>query len=46
MRKTVRIGDLMVYEGLITNDQLFHIIKLQKEYEYSRKYGEILSNEG
>lgn len=46
IRKTVRIGDLLVSEGLITNDQLLHILKLQKEYGYSKKMGEILIDEG
>lgn len=46
IRKNVRLGDLLVDEGLITNDQLTHVLKLQKEYGFSKKMGEILIDEG
>ena len=46
IRKTVRLGDLLVSEGLITNDQLMHVLKLQKEFGFSKKMGEIMIDEG
>lgn len=46
IRKNVRIGDLLVSEGLVTNDQLMHVVNLQKEYGYTKKMGEILVDEG
>jgi len=46
IRKSVRLGDLLVEEGLITNDQLMHVLKLQKEYGFSKKMGEIMIDEG
>ena len=46
IRKNLRLGDLLVEEGLITNDQLMHVLKLQKEYGFSKKMGEIMIDEG
>ena len=46
IRKNVRLGDLLVDEGLITNDQLMHVLKLQKEYGFSKKMGAIMIDEG
>ena len=46
IRKSVRLGDLLVEEGLITNDQLMHVLKLQKEYGFTKKMGEIMIDEG
>ena len=42
--KTKRLGDLLVESGLITNDQLNHILKTQ--ISTGRKIGEILIDEG
>jgi len=46
IRKSVRLGDLLVEEGLITNDQLMHVLKLQKESSFAKKMGEIMIDEG
>lgn len=46
IRKNVRLGDLLVDEGLITNDQLMYVLKLQKEYAYTKKMGELMIDEG
>jgi len=46
IRKTVRLGDLLVSEGLITDEQLTYVLKLQKELGFSRKMGEIMIDEG
>lgn len=46
IRKSVRLGDLLVEDGLITNDQLMHVLKLQKEYGFAKKMGEIMIDEG
>ncbi len=46
IRKTVRLGDLLVSEGLITDEQLTYVLKLQKELGFTKKMGEILIDEG
>lgn len=46
IRKSVRLGDLLVSQNIITEDQLNHVLKLQKEYGYSKKMGEIIIDEG
>lgn len=46
IRKAVRLGDTLVSEGLITEEQLMHVLKLQKEYGFSKKMGEIMIDEG
>lgn len=46
IRKNIRLGDLLVDKGVITNEQLMNILKLQKESGYSKKLGEIIIDEG
>jgi general secretion pathway protein E/type IV pilus assembly protein PilB len=46
IKKALRLGDLLVSEGLITNEQLSHILALQKEFSYSKKMGELMIDEG
>lgn len=46
IRKSVRLGDLLVSQNIITEDQLNHVLKLQKEYGYTKKMGEIIIDEG
>ena len=49
LRKNIRIGDLLVTEGLITQEQLEQALKKQKEYKEKgefKKLGEILIEEG
>jgi len=46
IRQSVRLGDLLVEEGFISNEQLMHVLKLQKEYGFSKKMGEIMIDEG
>lgn len=46
IRKSVRLGDLLVSQEIITEDQLSHVLKLQKEYGYTKKMGEIIIDEG
>ncbi len=46
IRKTVRLGDLMLDEGMITHEQLMHTLKIQKELGFSKKLGEIIVDEG
>ncbi len=44
--KKVRLGDLLIEEGLITKERLEHALKIQKELNYTKKLGEILIEEG
>ncbi len=46
MRKTVRIGDILIEEGKITQEQLMHALGVQKDSNYSKKLGEIFIEEG
>jgi len=49
LRKNIRIGDLLVTEGLITQSQLEEALQKQKEYKEKgefKKLGEILIEEG
>lgn len=46
IKRTLRLGDLLVSEGLITNEQLSHILALQKEFSYTKKMGELMIDEG
>ena len=46
IRKSVRLGDLLVEEGLISQEQLAHVLALQKEYGFTKKMGEIMIDEG
>jgi len=46
MRKTLRIGDILIEEGKITQDQLMHALGVQKDSNFSKKLGEIFVEEG
>ncbi len=46
IKKNVRLGDLLVEKGLITNDELMHALSLQKESNFTKKLGEVLIQEG
>ncbi len=46
MRKTVRIGDILIEEGKITQEQLMHALSVQKGSNFSKKLGEIFVDEG
>ncbi len=46
MRKTLRIGDILIDEGKITQDQLMHALGVQKDSNFSKKLGEIFIDEG
>jgi len=46
IRQSVRLGDILVEKGLITEDELTEALKKQKESDYSKKLGEILVDEG
>ena len=49
LKAKIRIGDLLVEEGLITNEQLMQALAKQKEYKEKgefKKIGEILIEEG
>lgn len=46
IRKQVRLGDLLIEEGLITQDQLMAALKIQKESGFEKKVGEVLIQEG
>ncbi len=46
IQKKIRIGDILVEQGLITNDQLLNALKEQKESNYSKKLGEIFIDDG
>ncbi len=44
--KKVRLGDLLIEEGLLLQEQLEHALTLQRELEFSKKLGQILIDEG
>ncbi|MFY9142790.1 GspE/PulE family protein [Sulfuricurvum sp.] len=46
IRQQVRLGDLLIAEGLITSEQLDHALQQQKESGYTKKLGEVLVEEG
>ena len=46
IQKKIRIGDILVEQGLVTNDQLMDALKEQKDSNYSRKLGEIFIDDG
>lgn len=46
IRQQVRLGDLLIQEHLITEEQLFHALKLQKNSNFEKKLGEVLIDEG
>lgn len=46
MRKNVRIGDILIQEGKITESDLQQALSIQKESNFSKKLGEIFIDEG
>jgi general secretion pathway protein E/type IV pilus assembly protein PilB len=46
IRQQVRLGDLLIAEGLITQEQLEHALQEQKNSGFSKKLGEVLVEEG
>jgi general secretion pathway protein E/type IV pilus assembly protein PilB len=46
MQKTLRIGDILIEEGKITEEQLAHALNVQKGSNFSKKLGEIFIEEG
>jgi len=46
IRQQVRLGDLLIAEGLITSDQLEFALQEQKNSGFTRKLGEVLVEEG
>ncbi len=46
IRQQVRLGDLLISEGLITPEQLEHALQQQKDSGFTKKLGEVLVEEG
>ena len=46
IKQKLRIGDLLVQKGILTEENLMQALKLQKENNYTKKLGEILIQEG
>ena len=46
IKQVVRLGDLLIEKGIITQENLTHALKLQKESNFEMKLGEILIHEG
>lgn len=46
IRQQVRLGDLLIAEGLITQEQLEHALQEQKNSGFSKKVGEVLVDQG
>jgi len=46
IRQKIRLGDLLVNEGFITQEQLQNALELQKASNFSKKLGEVLVEEG
>ncbi len=46
LKQKVRLGDLLVKEGLLTPSQLEVALKLQKQTHFTKKLGQILLEEG
>jgi len=42
IKQKVRIGDLLVQEGLITNEQLMEALKKQQEFKQKGEFKKIL----
>ncbi len=46
IRPQIRLGDLLVAEGIISEEQVAHVLAKQKESGFTKKMGEILVEEG
>jgi len=46
IRQQVRLGDLLIQEGLISQEQLEYALQSQKDSGFSKKLGEVLVDEG
>jgi len=46
IRQKIRIGDILVEKGLITQEQLLDALKLQKESNFTKKLGQIFVDDG
>ncbi len=46
LKQKIKLGDLLVEEGLLTREQLELALKIQKESGFSKKLGQILIQEG
>jgi general secretion pathway protein E/type IV pilus assembly protein PilB len=46
IRQKIRIGDILVEKGFITNEQLMDALKEQKESNFSKKLGQIFIEKG
>ncbi len=46
IKQVVRLGDLLIEKGLITQEQLMHVLSLQKASNFTKKLGELLIQEG
>ncbi len=46
IRQQIRLGDLLLQEGMITQSQLEHALTAQKQGVFSKKLGETLVHEG
>ena len=46
IKQKLRLGDLLVQKEIITEENLKHVLQLQKENNYTKKLGEILIQEG
>jgi len=45
-QKKIRLGDLLIEKGFISQEDLLKVLKIQKEERYRYKIGEIFVNEG
>ena len=46
IQRKIRLGDILIESGYITEEQLGHALKRQKELNYTKKLGEIFISEG
>ncbi|MEA1982078.1 MAG: ATPase, T2SS/T4P/T4SS family [Campylobacterota bacterium] len=46
IKQKLRLGDLLIEKNIITEKNLMHALKLQKESDFTKKLGEILIQEG
>ncbi len=46
IKQKIKLGNLIVNQGLITKEQLDNALNLQKEQNYTKKLGQILIDEG
>jgi len=46
IKQKIRIGDILIEKGFITQEQLQSALKVQKESNFTKKLGEIFVNEG